>query len=122
MRYSASLVHPRLTDLSTLLGGRYGGPNSQIITTKFQRDFHHYLATSLDYIVVRVDPRGTGFRGRKFRSTVRGRLGEIERQDVIEVARRWAHKAYVDEKRIGVWGWVRSRLSPNHISLAPLLT
>ncbi|BGP54623.1 Dipeptidyl peptidase 4 [Rhodotorula sphaerocarpa] len=83
----------------------YGGPNSQIITTKFQRDFHHYLATSLDYIVVRVDPRGTGFRGRKFRSTVRGRLGEIERQDVIEVARRWAHKAYVDEKRIGVWGW-----------------
>ncbi|GAA5990808.1 hypothetical protein JCM10908_000026 [Rhodotorula pacifica] len=83
----------------------YGGPNSQIITTKFQRDFQHYLATSLDYVIVRVDSRGTGFNGRKFRSTVRGRLGEIERDDVTEVARRWAEKPYIDEKRVGVWGW-----------------
>ncbi|POY71116.1 hypothetical protein BMF94_5873 [Rhodotorula taiwanensis] len=83
----------------------YGGPNSQMVSTQFQRDFQHYLATSLDYVVVRVDARGTGFQGRKFRSTVRGRLGEVERRDVIEVARRWAEKAYVDEKRVGVWGW-----------------
>lgn len=78
-----------------------------MVSTQFQRDFQHYLATSLDYVVVRVDARGTGFQGRKFRSTVRGRLGEVERRDVIEVARRWAEKAYVDEKRVGVWGWVR---------------
>ncbi|GAA5863444.1 hypothetical protein JCM3774_005292 [Rhodotorula dairenensis] len=83
----------------------YGGPNSQIVTSKYQRDFQHYLATSLDYIIVRIDPRGTGYNGRKFRSTVRGRLGEIETGDVTEVARRWAEKAYVDEKRVGVWGW-----------------
>ena len=85
---------------------RYGGPNSQIITSKFQRDFQHYLATTLDYVIVRTEPRGTGYNGRKFRSTVRGRLGEIETKDVTEVARRWAEKAYVDEKRVGVWGWV----------------
>ncbi|TKA51992.1 hypothetical protein B0A53_05076 [Rhodotorula sp. CCFEE 5036] len=83
----------------------YGGPNSQIITNKFQRDFQHYLATTLDYVIVRIDPRGTGYNGRKFRSTVRGRLGEIETKDVTEVARRWAEKAYVDGKRVGVWGW-----------------
>lgn len=84
----------------------YGGPNSQIVTNKFQRDFQHYLATSLDYVIVRVDPRGTGYNGRKFRSTVRGRLGEVETSDVTEVARMWAEKTYIDEKRVGVWGWV----------------
>ncbi|KWU42198.1 hypothetical protein RHOSPDRAFT_21578 [Rhodotorula sp. JG-1b] len=83
----------------------YGGPSSQIVTNKFQRDFQHYLATSLDYVIVRVDPRGTGYNGRTFRSTVRGRLGEIETKDVTEVARQWAEKAYIDEKRVGVWGW-----------------
>jgi hypothetical protein len=24
----------------------------------------------------------------------------------VKVARRWAEKAYVDGKRVGVWGWV----------------
>ncbi|GJN88898.1 hypothetical protein Rhopal_001869-T1 [Rhodotorula paludigena] len=83
----------------------YGGPNSQTVTTRFQRDWHHYLAVSLGYIVVRVDPRGTGFRGRRFRTTVRGRLGQIEAEDVVAAAEEWAKKPYVDEKRVGIWGW-----------------
>ncbi|KAL7337004.1 dipeptidyl aminopeptidase [Rhodotorula toruloides] len=83
----------------------YGGPNSQMVNTRWQRDFQHYLTTQHNYIVVRIDPRGTGFRGRKFRTAVRGRLGELEARDVVETARRWAAKRYVDEKRIGVWGW-----------------
>ncbi|BGP47610.1 Dipeptidyl peptidase 4 [Rhodotorula kratochvilovae] len=83
----------------------YGGPNSQMATTRFQRDWQHYLAVSLGYVVVRVDPRGTGFRGRRFRTTVRRRLGEVEAQDVVAAAREWAKRKYVDEKRVGIWGW-----------------
>lgn len=41
---------------------------------------------------------------------MRGRLGEIETEDVTEVARQWAEKAYIDEKRVGVWGWVSRSL------------
>lgn len=77
-----------------------------MVNTRWQRDFQHYLSTQHNYIVVRIDPRGTGFRGRKLRTGVRGRLGELEARDVIDTARRWAAKRYVDEKRIGVWGWV----------------
>ncbi|GAA6056636.1 hypothetical protein JCM3770_006322 [Rhodotorula araucariae] len=83
----------------------YGGPNSQTATTRFQRDWQHYLAVSLGYVVVRVDPRGTGFRGRRFRTTVRRRLGEVEAQDVVAAASEWAKRKYVDEKRVGIWGW-----------------
>ncbi|GAA5909754.1 hypothetical protein JCM6882_002665 [Rhodosporidiobolus microsporus] len=83
----------------------YGGPNSQLVSPKFQRDWHHYLCTALGYVIVRVDGRGTGFRGRKFRTTVRGRLGEVEARDVVETGRIWSKKPYIDEKRVGIWGW-----------------
>ncbi|GAA5956674.1 hypothetical protein JCM10213_003315 [Rhodosporidiobolus nylandii] len=83
----------------------YGGPSSQTINTKFQRDWHHYLSVSLGYIIIRVDVRGTGFRGRKFRTAVRGRLGELEARDVVEAARKIRARGYVDEKRVGIWGW-----------------
>jgi len=74
-------------DASLVVFDSYGGPNSQTVTTKFQRDWQHYLCTALGYVIVRVDPRGTGYRGRKHRVLVKNRLGEVERSDVIESAR-----------------------------------
>ena len=66
---------------------RYGGPNSQIVDLTFHRDWHHYLASSLQYIVVIVDGRGTGFKGRKLRNTVKGNLGFFETIDQIAAAK-----------------------------------
>lgn len=83
----------------------YGGPGSQQVSMKFQRDWHFYLASSLKYIVVLVDGRGTGFKGRSMRNPVKGDLGYWEAQDQINAARIWAAKSYVDRKRIGIWGW-----------------
>jgi len=83
----------------------YGGPGSQKVDTKFKRDWHHYLACSLNYIIVVVDGRGTGFKGRKLRSVVKGNLGFWETKDQIAGARLWASRSYVDPDRIGVWGW-----------------
>ncbi|KAG8771833.1 hypothetical protein FRC15_003139, partial [Serendipita sp. 397] len=83
----------------------YGGPGSQMVSLQWDRDWHHYLACSMKYIVVVVDGRGTGFKGRKLRNPVRNNLGEHEVQDQINAAKHWKSKRYVDSRRIGIWGW-----------------
>ncbi|KAJ9392152.1 hypothetical protein DTO063F5_911 [Paecilomyces variotii] len=83
----------------------YGGPGSQTVDRTFGVDFHSYIASSLGYIVVTVDGRGTGFIGRKARCIVRGNLGHYEAMDQIETAKIWAAKSYVDETRMAIWGW-----------------
>ena len=65
----------------------YGGPSSQLANLKFDRDWHHYVACELQYIVVVVDGRGTGFKGRKLRNTVRNNLGYFETRDQINAAK-----------------------------------
>ncbi|KAG6836690.1 hypothetical protein H0H93_004801 [Arthromyces matolae] len=83
----------------------YGGPNSQMVDLKFSRSWHDYLACGLSYIIVTVDGRGTGFKGRHLRNPVKDNLGFYETIDQINAARIWAAKEYVDRKRIGIWGW-----------------
>ena len=83
----------------------YGGPGSQMVTRRFQIDFQSYIASSLGYIVVTLDGRGTGFIGRKARTIVRNELGTIEAHDQIEAAKMWAAKKYVDASRMAIWGW-----------------
>ncbi|WVO24964.1 uncharacterized protein IAS62_006346 [Cryptococcus decagattii] len=83
----------------------YGGPGSQIVSNRFERDWHSYLAASRRYIVVMLDGRGTGFKGRNLRNPVRNDLGHWEVQDQIAAAREMAKRVYVDTSRIGIWGW-----------------
>ncbi|KKZ66753.1 hypothetical protein EMCG_07584 [[Emmonsia] crescens] len=83
----------------------YGGPGSQTVKKKFSVDFQSYVASTLGYIVVTVDGRGTGYLGRKSRCIIRGNLGHYEARDQIEAAKKWAAKPYVDESRIAIWGW-----------------
>ncbi|KAI9486848.1 MAG: dipeptidyl peptidase IV N-terminal region-domain-containing protein [Benjaminiella poitrasii] len=83
----------------------YGGPGSQLASYQFELTWSTFLASKLGYIIVTVDGRGTGFKGRKFRSGVRGRLGELETIDQINAARHWASLEYVDPSRIAIWGW-----------------
>ncbi len=83
----------------------YGGPNSQTVTTRWTREWEDFVACSLQHIVVIVDGRGTGSKGRALRSAVKGNLGFWETRDQIYAARMWAGKDYVDPKRIGIWGW-----------------
>ena len=78
-----------------------------MVSTKWERDWHNYLVCSLKYIVVIVDGRGTGFKGRKLRNPIRGNLGQHEVQDQVNAAKHWKSKRYVDPRRIGIWGWVR---------------
>ncbi|KAH6561437.1 hypothetical protein BASA50_005658 [Batrachochytrium salamandrivorans] len=82
----------------------YGGPNSQMVQQKFNIDFSFRMAT-LGFIVVQVDGRGTGFKGRKYRSSVSRNLGLHEVEDQTEAARWLGKQSYVDASRIGIWGW-----------------
>ncbi|ANZ77179.1 BA75_03614T0 [Komagataella pastoris] len=83
----------------------YGGPGSQLVTKTFSKSFQHVVASELDAIVVTVDGRGTGFRGRDYRSLVRDNLGHYESLDQIKAGKIWASKPYVDENRLAIWGW-----------------
>ncbi|KAL0945664.1 hypothetical protein HGRIS_014816 [Hohenbuehelia grisea] len=83
----------------------YGGPDSRSVSVRYGVDWSSYLAWTLGYIVVIVDGRGTGLKGRKFRNPVKDKLGYWETMDQVEAARVWASKEYVDAKKIGIWGW-----------------
>ncbi|TVY27720.1 putative dipeptidyl-aminopeptidase B [Lachnellula hyalina] len=83
----------------------YGGPGSQSVSKGWSVDFQAYIASSLGYIVVTVDGRGTGFIGRKARTIIRGNIGYYEAYDQIETAKIWAAKKYVDASRMAIWGW-----------------
>lgn len=83
----------------------YQGPNSQSVNKQFTIDYQSYVASGLGYIVVTVDGRGTGFKGRKQRCAIRGNIGYYESEDQIAAAKMWAAKKYVDAERLAIWGW-----------------
>lgn len=83
----------------------YNGPGFQQVDRRFGVDFQAYVASSLGYVVVTVDGRGTGFLGRQHRCIVRGNLGYWEAHDQIAVAKIWADKKYADAEKFSIWGW-----------------
>jgi dipeptidyl-peptidase-4 len=86
----------------------YGGPGAQTVTDRWGGSralWHKYLAERHDVVVVSVDNRGTGGRGKAFQDVPYQRLGQPESADQIAAAQALADSAWVDDDRIGVWGW-----------------
>jgi dipeptidyl-peptidase-4 len=87
----------------------YGGPGSQTVTKQFssgQRAMWHRYLTTENYIVISIDNRGTGGRGRDFEKQVYKKLGQLEITDQIDAAQFLANKySYIDGTRMGIWGW-----------------
>jgi dipeptidyl-peptidase-4 len=86
---------------------QYSGPNSNQVLDQFGGRNHlwHSLLARKGYIVVCVDGRGTGHRGRDFRHVTYGQLGKYETEDQIAAARWLAEQPWVDKERIGIQGW-----------------
>lgn len=85
----------------------YGGPGSQTVQNQWggaQLMWYQLLAQK-GYIIVSVDNRGTGARGKEFMSVVYKHLGKWESHDQVEGAKYLASLPYVDGSRIGIWGW-----------------
>lgn len=83
---------------------QYSGPNSQQVTDNFRVGWNEFLAQE-GFLVVSVDPRGTGARGEAFRKVTYMQLGKYESDDMVEAARYLARQPYIDSGRIGIWGW-----------------
>src|SRR5699024_2456709 len=87
----------------------YGGPGSQTVQKNFgagQRPMWHRYLVEQGYIVISVDNRGTGARGRDFEKQVYKKLGQYEVEDQIDAAKYLIDKyEFIDEDRIGIWGW-----------------
>lgn len=87
----------------------YGGPGSQTVTKSFdsgQRPMWHRYLAEQGYIVVSVDNRGTGARGRNFEKQVYKKLGQYEVEDQIDAAKYLIDNYdFMDASRVGIWGW-----------------
>jgi dipeptidyl-peptidase 4 len=85
----------------------YGGPGSQMVNNSYDgfNGMWFQMLAQKGYIVVAVDNRGTGARGRDFKKITYNDLGKYEVIDQIESAKYLGGLDYIDEDRIGIWGW-----------------
>ncbi|WP_347841068.1 S9 family peptidase [uncultured Draconibacterium sp.] len=85
---------------------QYSGPNSQSVTDAWGRGvgWNEYLAQE-GFLVVCVDPRGTGARGEEFRKITYMQLGKYESDDQVEAAKYLTTLPYVDAANIAIFGW-----------------
>ncbi len=85
----------------------YGGPGSQTVRNSWggQNFLWYQLLAQKGYIVASVDNRGTGARGKEFKSVTYKHLGKWETHDQIEGAKYLSSLPFADGSRIGIWGW-----------------
>ncbi|MDR2906905.1 MAG: prolyl oligopeptidase family serine peptidase, partial [Bacteroidales bacterium] len=83
---------------------QYSGPGSQEVLDKFIIDWTDYLLTQ-GFVVACVDGHGTGGRGEAFKKSTYLNLGLKESADQIAAARYLASFPYIDDSRMGIWGW-----------------
>lgn len=83
---------------------QYSGPTSQRVLNNWRKRFGYALADA-GYLVVNVDGRGTGARGREWRNATYMQLGIKEAEDQISAAQYLKTLPYVDGERIAICGW-----------------
>ncbi|NBR14737.1 MAG: S9 family peptidase [Crocinitomicaceae bacterium] len=85
----------------------YGGPGHNEVTDAWDGNdyMYHQLLAQKGYIVVCVDPRGTMYRGAKFKKSTYLQLGKLEIEDVINTGKELQKLSYIDPARIGIMGW-----------------
>lgn len=86
---------------------QYSGPGSQSVTNTFYgtNDYWYQMLADEGYIIATVDGRGTGFKGADFKQITQNELGKYELEDQIDAAKLLGSRDYIDEDRIGIWGW-----------------
>ncbi len=101
------IVKPKNVEIGAklpLVMMQYSGPNSQEVLNRFRLDWEYYLP-QMGFVVACVDGRGTGARGRDFRTCTYKKLGELETKDQVEAAQYLGTLDFVDSERIAIWGW-----------------
>lgn len=84
----------------------YGGPDSQDVLNEWDRRQPWFqMLAQKGYIVACVDNRGTDGRGEKFKKATYMQLGKLEVEDQVAGAEYLAALPYIDENRVGMFGW-----------------
>ena len=87
----------------------YGGPGSQTVMDRWRdspdRDLWHRYLAQRGYVILTVDNRGTGGRGKAFKNLAYGDLGKWSLHDQIEAAKWVGRQSWGDSQRVGIWGW-----------------
>ena len=109
-KLNAWMIKPKNFDASKkypVLMFQYSGPGSQEVANAWldTNDMWYMMLSQQGYIVACVDGRGTGFKGSDFKKVTYKDLGNLEVIDQIDSAKALGKYAYVDNSRIGIWGW-----------------
>ncbi len=85
----------------------YGGPHAQMTTNSWLASSQLWLfyMAQKGYVVLTVDNRGSGNRGRDFENVIHRNLGDAEMADQMQGIELLGTLGYVDIDRIGVDGW-----------------
>ena len=85
----------------------YGGPGINTVNDAWSWNnyFWFQYLSQQGYVVVSVDARGTGFRGKDFKHSTYKQLGKYETEDQIAAAKYLGNLSYIDEDNIGIFGW-----------------
>jgi len=85
----------------------YNGPNVQLIQNRWNGggDLWFQYMAQRDFVVFTVDGRGSNFRGKAFEQATFKHLGKVEMEDQLAGVNYLKSLSYVDEKRMGVFGW-----------------
>lgn len=85
----------------------YGGPHAQLVSDRFGGTTYlfHSLLVQEGFLVFYLDNRGSYGKGKKFESAIHREFGKNELSDQIKGIEYLKKLGFVDEKRIGIWGW-----------------
>lgn len=107
---NASVIYPDKFDPSQkypVYMNVYGGPGHNEVSNSWDGNdyMYHQMLAKKGYLIVSVDPRGTQFKGSKFKKSTYMQLGKLETEDIISTAEFLQKEPYVDPKRMGIMGW-----------------
>jgi dipeptidyl-peptidase-4 len=86
-----------------IINSLYGGPGSNEISARYAPNPRS--ENNRGYLVVKVNNRGTGNRGKAFLGAAYLRLGDIDIQDHADAIRMLRNRPYVDGSRVGIVGF-----------------
>lgn len=85
----------------------YGGPHAQLVNNDWLGGaslFDYYMAQQ-GYVVFTLDNRGSDARGRDFEHVIHRNLGQNEMADQMKGIEFLKSKSFVNQDKIGVYGW-----------------
>lgn len=85
----------------------YGGPHAQLVTNSWlgAADLWMHRLAQEGYVVFTVDGRGSANRGHAFESAIHRQCGTPEIEDQLAGLNYLRAQPFIDESRIGVYGW-----------------